>query len=217
MSNKKQEERETMTDDEKEIMFPSDEETGDTPDPIEEENKEENDPGDVSGEETEPSVSDDDEEDEEEDDEAAGDDRAADLERRYMNLFAEYENFRKRSAKEKEDLYASAIATVTKEWLSVLDNIERAEEAGKNADESSVESVVKGIELIGKQAEDVLGKLGVKAIECERGTSFDPNLHEAVMHIEDEELGEQEVAQVFQKGYIYKDRVIRHTVVQVAN
>ena len=147
----------------------------------------------------------------------ASDDKTAELEKRYMALFAEYENFRKRSAKEKEDLYASAVANVTKDWLGVLDNIDRALDAGKNADESSVEKVIQGIELIGKQATDVLSKLGVTEIECERGTKFDPNLHEAVMHVDDEELGEQEVAAVFQKGYIYKDRVVRHAVVQVAN
>ena len=148
---------------------------------------------------------------------SASDDKSAELEKRYMALFAEYENFRKRSAKEKEDLYASAVANVTKDWLGVLDNIDRALDAGKNADENSVEKVIQGIELIGKQAADVLTKLGVEEIECERGTKFDPNLHEAVMHVDDEELGEQEVAAVFQKGYIYKDRVVRHAVVQVAN
>ena len=147
----------------------------------------------------------------------ASDDKSAELEKRYMALFAEYENFRKRSAKEKEDLYASAVANVTKDWLGVLDNIDRALDAGKNADENSVETVIQGIELIGKQATDVLNKLGVEEITCERGTKFDPNLHEAVMHVDDEELGEQEVAAVFQKGYIYKDRVVRHAVVQVAN
>lgn len=151
------------------------------------------------------------------DEAAAADDKSAELEKRYMALFAEYENFRKRSAKEKEDLYASAVANVTKDWLGVLDNIDRALDAGKNADENSVEKVVQGIELIGKQASDVLSKLGVTEIECGRGTKFDPNLHEAVMHVDDEELGEQEVAAVFQKGYIYKDRVVRHAVVQVAN
>ena len=147
----------------------------------------------------------------------ASDDKTAELEKRYMALFAEYENFRKRSAKEKEDLYASAVANVTKDWLGVLDNIDRALDAGKSADENSVEKVIQGIELIGKQATDVLSKLGVTEIECERGTKFAPNLHEAVMHVDDEELGEQEVAAVFQKGYIYKDRVVRHAVVQVAN
>lgn len=152
-----------------------------------------------------------------EDQTESSDEKIQELEKRYMALFAEYENFRKRSAKEKDDLYASAVATVTKDWLSVLDNIDRALEAGKNADESSIEKVIQGIELIGKQASDVLSKLGVQEIECERGSAFDPNLHEAVMHVDDDTLGEQEVAAVFQKGYIYKDRVVRHAVVQVAN
>jgi molecular chaperone GrpE len=149
--------------------------------------------------------------------ETPSDDKTAELEKRYMALFAEYENFRKRSAKEKEDLYASAVANVTKDWLGVLDNIDRALDAGKNADENSVDKIIQGIELIGKQATDVLSKLGVEEIECERGTKFDPNLHEAVMHVDDDDLGEQEIAAVFQKGYIYKDRVVRHAVVQVAN
>lgn len=136
---------------------------------------------------------------------------------RYMYLYAEYDNYRKRTAKEKENLYSDAVAKVTGEFLGVLDNIDRAIDSSKNADEGSVEAVIQGIEMVGKQAGEILAKIGVEEIPCERGTKFDPNLHEAVMHIEDEELGEQEVAQVFQKGYIYKERVIRHAVVQVAN
>lgn len=160
----------------------------------------------------------DDEVDEEEDEEVeVTSDLTAELEKRYLNLFAEYENYRKRSAKEKEELYASAVASVTKDWLQVLDNIDRAIDASKAADETSVEKVMQGVEMIGKQASDVLSKLGVTVIECERGTKFDPNLHEAVMHVDDDSLGEQKIAAVFQKGYIYKDRVVRHAVVQVAN
>ena len=136
---------------------------------------------------------------------------------RYMYLYAEYDNYRKRTAKEKENLYSDAVAKVTGEFLGVLDNIDRAIDSSKNADEGSVEAVIQGIEMVGKQAGEILAKIGVEEIPCERGTKFDPNLHEAVMHIEDEELGEQEVAQVFQKGYMYKERVIRHAVVQVAN
>lgn len=136
---------------------------------------------------------------------------------RYMYLYAEYDNYRKRTAKEKENLYSDAVAKVTGEFLGVLDNIDRAIDSSKNADEGSIEAVIQGIEMVGKQAGEILAKIGVEEIPCERGTKFDPNLHEAVMHIEDEELGEQEVAQVFQKGYMYKERVIRHAVVQVAN
>lgn len=149
--------------------------------------------------------------------EASEEDKAAMLEKRYMALYAEYENFRKRTAKEREQLYSDAVAEVSEKWLAVLDNIDRAVESSKDLSADNYEQVAKGIEIIGKGAEDVLTKIGIKEIECQRGTAFDPNFHEAVMHVEDDELGEQEVAQVFQKGYIYKDRVVRHAVVQVAN
>ncbi|MCQ2515776.1 MAG: nucleotide exchange factor GrpE [Saccharofermentans sp.] len=156
----------------------------------------------------------------------ASDDEASkvkELEERYMYLFAEYENFRKRTQKEKEDLYQSAVADVTRQWLAVLDNIDRALDAAKKAAcedgkvEESEDKMLQGLELIKKQAEDVLNKINVKEIECERGTAFDPNLHEAVMHVDDDSLGENEIAAVFQKGYICKDVVVRHAVVQVAN
>ena len=136
---------------------------------------------------------------------------------RYMYLYAEYDNYRKRTTKEKDNLYSDAVAKVTGEFLAVIDNIDRAIASANGADADSVEKIVQGIELVGKQSYEVLKKIGVEEIPVERGTKFDPNLHEAVMHIEDEELGENEIAQVFQKGYQYKDRVIRHAVVQVAN
>jgi len=154
------------------------------------------------------------------DDEAS---KVKELEERYMYLFAEYENFRKRTQKEKEDLYQSAVADVTKQWLGVLDNIDRALEAAyKLAEEDgkkdeTEDKMLQGLELIKKQAVDVLGKINVTEIECSRGTAFDPNLHEAVMHVDDDTLGENEIAAVFQKGYICKDVVVRHAVVQVAN
>lgn len=157
------------------------------------------------------------EEAEEMPEEAPAENEENETEKRYMALFAEYENFRKRSVKEKENLYSDAVLSVTGQWLGIVDNIERAVASAKNADENSVESIVKGIEMIGKQVEDILNKLEIKEIDAARGTPFDPNLHEAVMHIEDPELGEQEIAQTFSKGFIYKDRVIRHAVVQVAN
>ena len=96
-------------------------------------------------------------------------------------------------------------------------DIKRAVASSENMDESSVEKVAEGIRLIGKQAGNVLGKLGVEEIEGKEGEAFDPNLHEAVMHVEDEAFGEQQIAQVFQKGYTCKGKVIRHTVVKVAN
>lgn len=157
--------------------------------------------------------------DDDEDDELEPDSSEAvsDLEARYMSLYAEYDNYRKRTQKEKENLYADAIASVTKEFLAIIDNLDRSLEGAKKSDESSLEKVIQGMELVGRQAKDTLAKIGVEEIPTERGTKFDPNLHDAMMHIDDDELGEQEIAMVFAKGYKYKDRVIRHAQVQVAN
>lgn len=158
-----------------------------------------------------------DEEDEEEETSADSSEAIGELEARYMNLYAEYDNYRKRTQKEKDNLYADAIATVTKEFLTVIDNLDRATEGAKKSDEASLEKVIQGMELVDRQAKDTLAKIGVEEIPAERGTKFDPNLHDAMMHVDDEELGEQEIAMVFAKGYKYKDRVIRHAQVQVAN
>ena len=157
--------------------------------------------------------------DDDEDDELEPDssEAASDLEARYMSLYAEYDNYRKRTQKEKENLYADAVASVTKEFLAIIDNLDRSLEGAKKSDESSLEKVIQGMELVGRQAKDTLAKIGVEEIPTERGTKFDPNLHDAMMHIDDDELGEQEIAMVFAKGYKYKDRVIRHAQVQVAN
>ncbi len=158
-------------------------------------------------------------EDDDEDDELPADNAEAvsDLEARYMSLYAEYDNYRKRTQKEKENLYADAIANVTKEFLTLIDNLDRATEGAKKSDENSLDKVIQGMELVGRQAQDTLKKIGVEEIPAERGTKFDPNFHDAMMHVDDEELGEQEIAMVFAKGYKYKDRVIRHAQVQVAN
>jgi len=153
----------------------------------------------------------------EEKDENSSEDELAELKDRYMRLLAEYDNFRRRTQKEKEAIYADAIAEVVKEWLPLVDDIERAVASSENMDETSVEKVAEGIKLIGKQATNVLGKLGVEEIEGKEGEEFDPNLHEAVMHVEDDAFGEQQIAQIFQKGYTCKGKVIRHTVVKVAN
>ena len=163
---------------------------------------------------TEDEEADSSEEASEEDSKDAG---LAELKDRYVRLLAEYDNFRRRTQKEKEAIYADAIAEVVKEWLPLVDDIDRAVASTENMDESSVEKVAEGIKLIGKQAVNVLNKIGVEEIEGKEGESFDPNLHEAVMHVEDDFLGEQEIAQVFQKGYTCKGKVIRHTVVKVAN
>lgn len=172
----------------------------------------------VKADETEQGSESEAEETEEEKAEAdSGDSKQEELEKRYMSLYAEYDNYRKRTQKEKESLYADAVADVTKEFLTVLDNIDRAVATAKDADENSIDKVIEGVELLGRQAGDILAKIGVEEIKTERGEKFDPNLHEAVMHVEDEDLGEQEIAMVFTKGYTYKGKVIRHVVVQVAN
>ena len=172
----------------------------------------------AKAEEAEAKESEADEEDDDEDELPADNAEAvSDLEARYMSLYAEYDNYRKRTQKEKDNLYADAIASVTKDFLTLIDNLDRATEGAKKSDENSLDKVIQGMELVGRQAQDTLKKIGVEEIPAERGTKFDPNLHEAMMHIDDEELGEQEISMVFAKGYKYKDRVIRHAQVQVAN
>ena len=147
----------------------------------------------------------------------AVDQELSDVKDRYMRILAEYDNFRRRTQKEREGLYAEAVADISKEWLSVVDNIERALSfAGQNAD-ANADKLSEGMVMICKQAGEVLVRLGVEEIPSEIGSAFDPNLHAAVTHIEDDSLGEQCIAQVFLKGYKRGDRVIRHTLVQVAN
>ena len=131
---------------------------------------------------------------------------------KYMRLFAEYENFRRRTAKEKEGIYADAYIDALTEIIPVLDNLERAA-AYKDAD---AETLAKGLELTLKSFAETLSRMGVCEIEAE-GKEFDPNLHNAVMHVEDESLGENTVAEVFAKGYIRGDKVLRHSMVKVAN
>ena len=130
----------------------------------------------------------------------------------FARLAAEYDNYRKRTAKEKESLYQDAKADTIKEFLAVYDNLERAAEAPGGEDDPHK----KGLEMIFAQYKGLLKKLGVTEIEA-KGRPFDPERHEAVMHIEDENFGENEVAQVFQAGFVLGDRVVRHAVVQVAN
>ena len=127
---------------------------------------------------------------------------------KYLRMMAEYDNFRKRSAKEKEGVYADAYADCIANLLPILDNLDRA---GKS---DNFEAVKKGLEMTEKAFEDALGKMGVSEIETK---TFDPNLHNAVMHIEDENFGEGEIVEVFQKGYIKGDKVIRYAMVKVAN
>ena len=130
----------------------------------------------------------------------------------FVRLTAEYDNYRKRTTKEKENIYQDAKADTIEQFLAVYDNLERA--AASEGGEDSPHK--KGLEMIFQQYKDILKKLGVTEIEA-KGQPFDPNRHNAVMHIDDENLGENVVAQVFQAGFMLGDKVVRHAVVQVAN
>ena len=134
----------------------------------------------------------------------------------YLRLMAEYDNFRRRSQKEKEALYEDSVAEVVREWLPVLDNLDRAEFSANQYHSEEARKIAEGITMIRKQAYEILDALGVQPIDC-CGQPFDPNLHNAVMHVEDESLGVSTVVEEFTKGYVRKDRVIRHSVVKVAN
>ena len=130
----------------------------------------------------------------------------------YTRLAAEYDNYRKRTAKEKESIYQDAKIDTIKEVLAVYDNLERAmaTEGGEDSPHK------KGMEMIFTQYKKILEKLGVTEMEA-KGQPFDPNRHNAVMHIDDENLGENVVAQVFQAGFMMGDKVLRFATVQVAN
>ena len=130
----------------------------------------------------------------------------------FVRLTAEYDNYRKRTAKEKDSLYQDAKADTISAFLAVYDNLERA--AASEGGEDSPHK--KGLEMIFQQYKDILAKLGVTEIEA-AGKPFDPEKMNAVMHIDDENFGENEVAQVFQAGFELNGKVIRHAIVQVAN
>ena len=130
---------------------------------------------------------------------------------RYMRLAAEYDNYKKRTAREMDSRYADAKLDVLKELLPILDNFERGLEVA-----CSDSAYKEGVELIFKQFTDLLAQQGVTEIEA-IGQTFDPNFHNAVMHIEDESLGENTIAEVFMKGYKQGDKVLRHSMVKVAN
>ena len=130
---------------------------------------------------------------------------------KYLRLCAEYDNFRKRSQKEREGLYADIKADTLLKFLPVYDNLERA-----LATPTADEAYRKGVEMTMVQFNQTLEKLGITEIEA-LGKPFDPNVHNAVMHVEDESFGENEVVEVFQKGFKLNDKVIRFAMVKVAN
>lgn len=129
----------------------------------------------------------------------------------YVRLTAEYENYRKRTAKEKENAWTEAKAQTVSAFLPVYDNLERALKQ-----ETCDEAYAKGVDMTMKGLQDVLTKLGVEVIPA-LGETFDPNRHNAVMHVDDESVGENTVVEVFQQGFICGEKVIRFAMVKVAN
>lgn len=137
--------------------------------------------------------------------------QTAQQEDKYLRLAAEYDNYRKRTAKEKESLWTDVKAETAAAFLPVYDNLERA--LKQTTDD---EAYKKGVEMTMTQLKEVLSKLGITEIPA-LGQPFDPNLHNAVMHVEDESLGENTVAEVFQAGFQCGEKVIRFAMVKVAN
>jgi molecular chaperone GrpE len=132
------------------------------------------------------------------------------MKERILRITAEYENYRKRTAREKDGIYTDAVEDVLKNMLPVLDNLERATTVN-----GSVDDLKKGLEMTIRQFKDSLEKLQVEEISSDG--EFDPNLHNAVMHVEDESLGKNAVVEVFQKGYKRGNKVLRYSMVKVAN
>ncbi|MBR0350844.1 MAG: nucleotide exchange factor GrpE [Clostridia bacterium] len=134
-----------------------------------------------------------------------------DITDRYKRVLAEFENYKKRSSKERDSLYSSVLSDVVEAMLPVLDNLENAAKV-----ETEDENYKKGVEMVLKQFKDVLQSKGVEEIKTV-GETFDPELHEAVSSIQNEELGEKEIAEEYRKGYKIGTKVIRHSMVVVAN
>ena len=130
---------------------------------------------------------------------------------KYLRTLAEYDNYKKRTTKEKEELYSYAVADTLEKLLPVLDNLERAADA---AEEKS--PLADGVKMVLKQFGETLEKMNVTAIEAV-GKEFDPNIHNAVMHVDDDSVGANMVVEEFQKGYKHKEKVLRHSMVKVAN
>ena len=134
--------------------------------------------------------------------------KCAETNDKYLRIMAEYDNFRKRTAKERDFIYSEAYSDAIKQLLPVIDNIERS------VTFASDEETKKGLNMIITQMTEALNKMRVTVIETKE---FDPNVHNAVMHVDDEAYGEGEIVEVFQKGYKYKDKIIRYAMVKVAN
>ena len=142
------------------------------------------------------------------------DEKIEELTDRVRRQMAEFDNFRKRTEKEKTQMFETGAKSIVEKILPVVDNFERGLAAVTEEEKGT--PFVEGMEKIYKQMMTVLEEAGVKPIEAV-GQEFDPNLHNAVMHVEDDELGENIIAEEFQKGYTYRDSVVRHSMVKVAN
>ena len=136
--------------------------------------------------------------------------KLSEAEDKYLRLAAEYDNFRKRSKAEKDAVYADATQDAVKSLLPLLDNLERAQGF------TDAEKVAEGVSMILKSLPDVLAKMNITSFG-EAGEEFDPNIHNAVMHVDDDALGEGVIAEVFQRGYMMGEKVIRFAMVKVAN
>ena len=134
-----------------------------------------------------------------------------DVNDKYLRTLAEYDNYRKSTIKEKESIYPEAKATVVEKFLPIMDNFQRAIDSAENKD-----AFYEGVVMLKKQMDEVFTTLGVEEIKAV-GEEFNPELHNAVMHVEDEETGENIIVEEFQKGYKIGDRVVRHSMVKVAN
>ena len=142
------------------------------------------------------------------------DEQIEELKDKLTRQMAEFDNFRKRTEKEKSAMYEIGAKDIIEKILPVVDNFERG--LGAVTEEQREDSFVAGMEMIYKQIMTTLDTVGVKAIEAV-GNEFNPDFHNAVMHIEDEEVGENIIVEEFQKGYTYRDTVVRHSMVKVAN
>lgn len=136
--------------------------------------------------------------------------QAEDMKDKYLRTLAEYDNYRKRTAKEREGIYADAYADCIKNLLPLLDNLERASQFTEG------DQVAQGVKMILGTLPDILGKMNVSAFGA-LGETFNPEIHNAVMHVDDEQYGEGEIVEVFQQGYKYGDKIIRYAMVRVAN
>ncbi len=143
-------------------------------------------------------------------------DLVQDLEDKNLRLAAEFDNFRKRSRKEKEEIYSLAKLDLVRDFLPLLDALDRAQDSYSKLEDENAKQLKEGMDLLVRQGQDCLAKLGVEEIPTQ-DVQFDPNLHEAVQHVEDPQYGENAVIDCLLKGYQADDKVIRHSMVRVAN